>query len=246
MIISPEEYRTAAVVAREVGAELLSRLDLMAIEPRLIIDAGCALGDDTQALAKRYPHAQLIALDYAQPFLQAANLSAAHAIAADCAALPLKNQVVDIFYANLYLPFAANWRKTLTEWRRVMRSEGLFLFSALGVDSFKEYQTHCPHTLPTLIDMHDLGDLLLHCGFSDPVVDVSYLTVSYSNQAKFMHEMYASGMWQEEIDSNCLPKTGPWQANFEVIYGHAFAPEPASEVRDNVTYFPLEKLRRRR
>ena len=62
-------YDSAAVLAREVGARMAQRLDLVKIAPRRVADIGCATGDGIRALQKRYPKAQALAVDFALPML---------------------------------------------------------------------------------------------------------------------------------------------------------------------------------
>ena len=59
------------------------------------------------------------------------------------------------------------------------------MFSTLGPDSLKELRSAFAdgyaHT-QRFIDMHDFGDMLVGCGFADPVMDMEVLTpVSYTH-----------------------------------------------------------------
>jgi malonyl-CoA O-methyltransferase len=50
----PATYDSAAVLAREVGARMAQRLDLVKIAPACVADIGCATGDGIRALQQRY------------------------------------------------------------------------------------------------------------------------------------------------------------------------------------------------
>jgi malonyl-CoA O-methyltransferase len=50
-------------IAREVQARMLERMDLVRLEPALILDVGCGRAAGSAALAARYPRALCIALD---------------------------------------------------------------------------------------------------------------------------------------------------------------------------------------
>ncbi len=65
-------YDAAAVLQREVGARMASRLDYIRIAPRTILDAGCGTGEAVGELAARYAGARVIALDMALPMVQVA------------------------------------------------------------------------------------------------------------------------------------------------------------------------------
>mgnify|MGYP000100100360 CR=1 FL=1 len=60
-----KQYDETAVLQREVGQRMVKRLDLIRVDPARIVDIGCGPGRWTQALAQRYPNAQVIGLDIA-------------------------------------------------------------------------------------------------------------------------------------------------------------------------------------
>ena len=60
------------MLAREVEARMLERLQYIKLEPGRILDAGCGEGHGAERLAERYPGAQVLGLDFALPLLQAA------------------------------------------------------------------------------------------------------------------------------------------------------------------------------
>jgi malonyl-CoA O-methyltransferase len=91
--------------------------------------------------------------------------------------------------------------------------------------------------------MHDFGDMLVNSGFSTPVMDMETITVTYESVDKLMADVRAHGgnplatrrrgllgrnAWRRVTEA--LEKTrradGRLPLTFEVIYGHAFRPEP--------------------
>jgi len=52
-------YDAAAVLQKLVREEMLSRLDLVNIKPKAILDAGCGTGRGTFALQKRFKKSQI-------------------------------------------------------------------------------------------------------------------------------------------------------------------------------------------
>ena len=65
-------YDAAAVLQREVGSRMASRLDYIKVAPRMILDAGCGTGEAVGELAVRYTGARVVALDVALPMVEAA------------------------------------------------------------------------------------------------------------------------------------------------------------------------------
>ncbi|MBA3696055.1 MAG: methyltransferase domain-containing protein, partial [Methylotenera sp.] len=65
-----DSYDAAAIVQKLVRDEMLSRLDLVKIKPKTILDAGCGTGAASHALQSRFKRSQVISLDFALPMLQ--------------------------------------------------------------------------------------------------------------------------------------------------------------------------------
>lgn len=232
MKLSPESYLRAAVIARCANEELQSRLDLLALKPKVIINAGFVADDEK--LKAKYANAEIKNLNHT-PFNMREDF-------------PQSLCGVDMLITNMMIPYLNEPQKMLSSWRKMMNEEGILIFSALGPDTLQNYDRAFHPALPHLHDMHDIGDLLIQCGFSDPVLDVEYITLTYQDQKKFIEELYASAMLMQEIDFKFLPEQGPYEAKFEIIYGHAFAPAPTNTAQissNGNAYFPLEKLKRK-
>src|ERR1700722_19753481 len=65
-------YDAAAILHAEVRENLLERLYLTALAPRVVVDAGAGTGHASRALKRRYPKAQVIALDSSPQMLRTA------------------------------------------------------------------------------------------------------------------------------------------------------------------------------
>ena len=255
IIWSPLTYKNAAVIAREAGDELLTRLDWLTLRPRTIVDAGCGTGKIGLDLRKRYPHAQVISLDTSFTMLEHIHVNQGGSlVCADAGRLPFADGSVDLIVANLLIPWYANLRQLMQEWRRVLHPEGVVLFTALGPDTMKEWQDvfAAEEMLVSLIDMHDLGDLMMQEKLSDPVLDTYHYTITYQEQALLFHELQATGMlaFIPEIiihNEKALTEEKTWAVNYEIIFAHAFVPEKADEVMaiDGIARVPLMHLRRK-
>lgn len=246
-------YDATAVLQQEVGKRMLERFDLLQIQPKHIIDLGCGTGISTRALAKRFSKADVLGVDLADNMLRLARrnapwLSKQRYLVADAIALPLSSHSVDLIFSNLMLPWVSDLEKLVTEVRRVLKPGGLFLFSSYGPDTLLELrksfmavdnQVHVHHFL----DMHDVGNALLKTKFSDPVLDTEYFTLTYLDIYQLMRELKTLGQYNiaqgrrqsltgknrlkqvEQAYENYRDKLGVLPVTYEVIYGHAWAPE---------------------
>lgn len=243
---SPQNYFAADVIGHEGRAGILERLAWVTLTPNVILDVGCGTGELSVALQERYPQALVWGVDSSQLMLEKAQENNSHIICTDAATLPFKNDSVDMVIANLLIPWHDNHEALLKEWRRVLRPDGMLMFTLFGPDTLIECRSHVKNEeIPLLIDMHDFGDLLLHAGFTDPVLDVDYFTLNYQSHEKMLQELIATGMWfpQEKFALEMNAK----QITYELVYGHAFVANKTAAVaasQDGIVRVPLAHLRK--
>jgi len=205
----------AAFLLREVERRMFERLDLVRLEPRRILDVGCGTGEGVRRLRARWPKAQVIGLDLSsarvsravaieRPGLGALAQSIARRLAGrggdtpgrylvgDAHRLPLAASTFDLVWSNLAFHWFDDPPTAIGEWYRVVRPEGLLMFSALGVDTLRELRA-AGLALPALPDMHDIGDGLVRAGFAEPVMDTERLTVTWEDPARMLGELRGLG-----------------------------------------------------
>ena len=253
------DYDAAAVLQREVCARMLERLDYIKLQPARILDAGSGTGWGTRQLGERYPHAGIIALDIALGMLEAARGTSSwwqklfsgskqSFVCADAEALPLAAQSVEMAWSNLALQWCNDLPATFVELHRVLKADGLLMFSTFGPDTLKELRqafggVDSHNHLNRFADMHDIGDMLVHAGFADPVMDMEYLTLTYDDVRGVLYDLKrigahnaTAGRGQGLMGKNawaCLVENyerqrreGKLPATYEVVYGHAWKPQP--------------------
>ena len=257
-------YDEAAVLAREVGARMLERLECVRLSPQRIADIGCATGDGIYALMQRYPAVLPLAVDFARPTLDAVRARAGWwarlrgraplCVNADVRALPLANDSLDLVWSNLMLHWLPDPRPAFDELQRVLRLGGLLHFSLLGPDTLKELRD-CARALglpwqgKSFLDMHDVGDMLMASGFHDPVMEMEMLTLTYRSPRDFLADQRRLGVrdgllghlrWRDarRLLLAWPRREGVFPARFEIIYGHAWklAPRRALEGRAVVRF----------
>ena len=200
-------YDGSAVLQTEVRDLLLRRLDLTDLSPRLVLDAGSGTGHACRALKRRYPSAQVLAVDSSLGMLRAAArqqswLRPFARLCADAERLPLKDGSIDLIVSNFMLQWS-DLDAALAEFRRVLAPRGFLTFTTLGPDTLRElraawaragrdhadYHTRVSHFL----DMHDIGDALVRAGFAGPVLDVERYTLMYTEVRHLAADLKAVG-----------------------------------------------------
>jgi malonyl-CoA O-methyltransferase len=251
-------YDAAAVLQHEVCRRSLERLDFIRHQPARILDAGCGTGNAWKGLGARYPAARIIGLDLAPGMLRQAGTTvswrqrlmrrAPLAVCGDLERLPLATGSIDLAWSNLALQWVNALPQSFAEMRRVLAPGGLFMFTTFGPDTLKELRA--AQTDPDghrhvsrFIDMHDIGDMLVGCGFADPVIDMETFTLTYDDARAVMRDLKSIGahnaatdrpsalsgkQWLAAVERKyeVFRRDGKLPATFEVIYGHAWLPAP--------------------
>jgi len=253
------DYDAAAVLQREVCNRMLERLDIVRLKPARLLDAGCGTGWGTRQLAQRYPEAQVVALDIALGMLQMArgdtgwwqklfgSRQQSH-VCADVEALPLAANSIDLAWSNLTVQWCNDLPAALREFHRLLRVDGLLMFSTFGPDTLKElraafHEVDGHSHVSRFLDMHDIGDMLVGAGFAEPVMDMEVLTLTYNDMRAVMQDLKSIGAhnatagrgtglmgksaWRQVSDNyERFRRDGKLPATFEVIYGHAWKAQP--------------------
>lgn len=252
------DYERHDALEREVGERLLQRLEYARRTVERALDLGCGPGRTSVSLAARFAGAMVVALDVSPAMLarlreRPGGSRRLVAVMGELDRLPLAARCVDLVFCNLSLQWAGDFATALAECRRVLRPEGMLLFSVPGPASFAELRAspgggasaEMPIYLP---DLRDVGDLLLSTGFSEPVMDSEEITLSYPDAAAMARELAVTGgagFAQLPVPE---PAGGTAEVRFEIVYGTAFGPpegRPLRSGKGEVATFSVEHLRRR-
>ena len=271
-----ETYDAVAVLQREIADRLLARLEVVRLKPKVILDIGCGTGYDARKLVKRYPRARVLGLDIVEAMAHRARRNAGWwrrltgrggFACGDAERLPLATSSVDMIVSNLALQWC-DPRTVFAEARRVLRPGGLLMFTTFGPDTLRELRDawraadDAPH-VHAFIDMHDIGDMLIHAGFADPVMDMEPFTLTYASVLDVMRDIKQLGAHNVALNRTrgltgkarfarfraayeSLAQHGKIPATYEAVYGHAWVPETgAVHARDGIAVVPVGRVGRR-
>ncbi len=273
------DYDALAVLQQEIGRRLLERLDLIKLQPQRILDVGCGTGRLTKELSTRYPKAELIGLDIAHGMLQQARgkpglfsrwRNKRRFVCADAESLPLTNNSVDMIFSNVTIQWVQDLDRTLAEFQRVLKPEGLLMFTTFGPDTLTELRQAWAAVddkvhVNAFLDMHDIGDALVRSKVADPVMDSETITLTYRDPKTLMRELKGIGAHNVTAGRNrgltgkqSLTKLlqayeqfrlsdGTLPASYEVVYGHAWGSNITQRADgDGSIAIPLHTIQRRR
>ncbi|QNH15313.1 malonyl-[acyl-carrier protein] O-methyltransferase BioC [Xanthomonas sp. SS] len=255
-------YDAAAALQHEVEKRLLESLDYLGDRvPQVVLDVGSGPAHAAATMKKRWPRAQVIALDQALPMLQQAKRQAGWwkpfgRVCADARALPLAEHSVDVIFSNLCLQWVEDLPAVFAGFRRVLKPGGLLLCSSFGPDTlvelreaFAQADREAPH-VSRFAPIAQFGDALMLSGFRDPVLDRDLFTLTYPDLAALMRELRAIGATNAlHARRHTLTGRGRFAAasaayeplrnadgklpsSWEVIYAHAWAPPPGAPIRE--------------
>ncbi len=255
---------------REVCGRLIERLVDTQKKPASILDLGAGTGTTIRALQQQHPESELVALDFAASMLlelrqNAGQLLAPDTVCADAADLPFSPALFDLVFSSLTLQWCDDLLRVFREVRRVLTTNGLFLFATLGPDSLYELRNswaavdNTAH-VNTFVDMHEVGDALLSAGFSDPVVDVERIVLSHRQVDVLLRSLKALGAntvlgerrrsltGRRRVEAmvkayeQYRSAEGDYLATFEVIFGIA----RQSTNQQSMRYFSADSLLNKR
>ena len=162
---------------------------------------------------------------------------------------------VQMLWANMLLHSAADPQALIAQWHRALAVDGFLMFSCLGPDTLQELRgvyaaMGWPAAGHQFTDMHDWGDMLVHAGFAEPVMDMERIRLTYESPARLLQELREVGRnlhpkrfaglrgkrWRAQLEQALArqladaAEQGRLPLTFELIYGHALKPKPKLRV----------------
>jgi len=246
---------------QEVARRMAARLPVIRQPPAQWLDWWAFTGAGAGAVQAVWPESQRLVVE-PTPALQARSRAALAAPwwswrARRAAPQPvwLSSEVppaqAQMLWANLVLHTAADPEASFAVWHRALAADGFLMFSAFGPDTLRELrevyaEAGWPAPHPPFVDMHDLGDMLVHGGFADPVMDQETITLTWSSPGALLAELRGLGghlgtqrfsglrtpRWHGRLQQALAARAdaqGRIAMRFEVVYGHAYKGKPRAE-----------------
>lgn len=175
-------------------------------------------------------------------------------VCADARALPLREASVDVLFSNLCLQWVEDLPAVFAGFRRVLKPDGLLLLSTFGPDTLYELRAafaeadDAPH-VSLFPSIGQFGDALIAAGFDDPVLDRDEFTLGHRDLGALMRELRTLGATNAmherrrsltgrarfaraaQAYEQVRGRDGQLPATWEVVYAHAWGPQPGTPIR---------------
>ena len=266
-----QTYLAAATLQRDVELRLLEHADYLEQAPRRILDLGSGPGRAAGMLKKRWPKAEVVAIDLALPMLRQVKQHTrfwrpVKRVCGNALQLPFTDSSFDFVFSSLCLQWVNPLPDALKEIRRVLKAEGMLTFTTFGPDTLIELREaylaigETPSVSP-FAAIQQVGDGLQASGFYNTVLDRENFTMGYTDLRALMQELHAIGATDARSGRRrgLMGKTR-WQAlnaaypkhaeriqsTWEVITAMAFKRADRTDMPDDmVAAIPLDQISRR-
>ena len=248
---------------REAARRMAERLPIILKQPRAVTEWPGWLGASDEVLRAAYPKARRVLVEplpalrersraqHAPPWWSPRRWTGAPAEVLAPEAVPAGSS--ELLWSNMLLHGEADPPALLARWHEMLQVDGFLMFSTLGPGTLPELrQLHAERgwgpPMAALVDMHDIGDMLVHAGFADPVMDQETLTLTFASASAALDELRSLGgnaapsrfaglrgrAWRDALLQALQRRadaSGRIALRFELVYGHAFRPAPRPKVQ---------------
>ncbi|MBW8829130.1 MAG: biotin synthase [Burkholderiales bacterium] len=258
----------------EVARRMAERLQIIRLQPVRIVDWWSFLGASAEVLSQAYPDAHRVLVE---PSAALAQLSrdaqrtpwwSPKRWRKESVEVKLESddlgEPAQLLWANMMLHQIKDPPRLISRWQKAIAADGFVMFSCLGPGTLRELRAIYASVgwsdpTPAFVDMHDLGDMLVHAGFADPVMDQETITLSWPTPQAMLDELRSLGgntapgrfqalrtpRWRARLEQELEASSGPdgrIAMRFEVAYGHAFKAMPKVQAGQPTTV-SLDEMR---
>ena len=258
---SSKDVLQGGFLQKEVAERLLEQLRLMTIVPDKIIDISHFAGNTYATLKQYYPEAVCV---HVSPVVE---IAATEYVVGQSESLPFETASVDLVLSHLSFDWQEDLMQCFKEISRVLKPEGLLIFSMYGPDTLQELRYSFSKVsdyqhVHAFFDMHDIGDWLMQVGLVEPVMAKELISLRYRDLdllfkdlrqsrstnvlSSRMKGLMGKQRWHAMKDAyEVFRENSKLPATFEIIFGHAWKSQISQIVVDNEVRISVDSINKR-
>ncbi len=255
----------------EAARRMAERLAIVKLQPQAVAAWGLQPAHDRSLLAAAYPQARITAVDpdgrppdaAPSPWWRGLLSRAPTLHHATPDTLPAGE--VQLVWSAMLLHTLPRPQAQFQAWHRALAVDGFLMFCTVGPGTLQSLSAlyaaaGWPAPMAPLVDMHDLGDMLVAAGLADPVMDQETLRLTWADAPAALAELRTLGLnaapgrpaglrtprWRQRLLDALEQRRGAdgrIALEFELVYGHAFKPVPRLRLAPETTV-GVDELRR--
>lgn len=230
-------YGAATFLLERATEDVLERLQAVKRDFTATLDLGTPGGALRDALTMHRLGGTIVAAEPLAACLRRGGLT----VAADEEALPFRDESFELVVSALSLQWVNDLPGTLSQIRRALKPDGLFLAVMAGGETLTELRQSLaaaeseiegglsPRVAP-FIEVRVMGTLLQRAGFALPVTDIDRVTVRYEHLGALLRDLRAMGATNALAERHTKPLRRETVYRAGQIYSERFA-DPDGRLR---------------
>lgn len=212
---SAKTYDSYSTLQKEINNNLVNRLLAHTNQPKRILDIGTGTGNCAFLLSEHFPSSKVYVFDIADGMtdFMSAKMRKLHkkiyVLTADALHMPYVDNTFDLAVSNLTYQWIEDIGKAFKEVKRIIGSRGIFAFTTLSSNTFKELRESYnhgnieKHALPPLhkfITREDLDHWLRYNDFLYKTIDIVTIKKNYPDVKTFLKTLKYIGAQNAHSD----------------------------------------------
>ncbi len=198
-------YDLYSSLQNNISDKLFKKLDLIQINPNLILDLGCGTGRNGRMMKEKYQNIKIINYDFSVNMLKEAKKNQykmlnnkSNFVCGDIEKLAFSENTFDVIWSTSSLQWCNNLSDTFNKAKVILKPGGLFIFSTFGPNTLFELRNITKkisnyQKTNNFLDAFSIREKLINEGFVDPVIDSEEFCLAYKDINKLFLDLRKIG-----------------------------------------------------